>query len=337
MPVTIRQVAEAAGVSTAAVSKVLHGRGDSVRVGVESAARIREAATRLQYRPNVLARNLRIRRTHTVGLVLEDFGTFAAGPLYYTHLLEGVGQTLFGQHYRLTILPELASDDVLGSLGDGQLEGVVWCKLPQNPANMSLIRECPIPIVAMNTPVPAEESGAVFVSCDNEGGIELVVQHLVEIGHRKIGFVFEQQETKTPDRIARLQGFEKAIAKFGIEMEILKWEWTLHEFIPWWESKPDCTALVCWSERTAGTLLHRASEIGVEIPRQLSVAGFDSTQYCETTHPRLTAVRQPITEMAKHATNILLDLINGQKPETTSFIFPCTLDVRDSTAPPTQS
>lgn len=339
MAVTIREVAQRAGVSTAAVSKVLHGRGDSVRVSAEKAETIRKIAKELQYRPNALARQLRSSRTHTVGLIFENFMGIASGPLYFTHLLDGVGQALFPKHYRVTLLPELDHDNTLGSLGDGQLEGVIWCKMARDEATIRLIHECPIPIVAMNTPPPAEPTEAVFVSCDNEGGIELAVEHLWNLGHRRILFVREYEEITTPDCIARLGGFNQAMTRRGVkvtEEDVATWDWDFDMFLDWWAANPPHTAIVCWSERSGAQILKRALEAGIDVPRKLSVVGFDSTNYCETTQPRLTAVRQPISEMAMHAGEVLLSLIAGQSPPQFSYAFPCTLDVRDSTSERTE-
>ncbi|MDX2066119.1 MAG: LacI family DNA-binding transcriptional regulator [Fimbriimonadaceae bacterium] len=343
MGITIRDVAKAAGVSTASVSKVLHGRGKSVRVSDERAQQIRAIAEQLNYRPNVLARNLRTQSTRTVGLIFENFGSFAAGPLYYMHLLEGVGSVLFQNHYRLTILPELQHDDILGSLGDGQLDGVVWCKLARNAETLQLIHDCPIPIVALNAPSTGEPSSgessdAAFVACDNVGGIRLAVEHLVALGHRRIAFVHEREDTTSPDCQERKAAFLLAMTELThrvpTERDVLEWTWDVPEFAEWWRARPPHTAIIGWSERTAGALISRATDIGVTLPRELSIVGFDSTAYCETTQPRLTAVRQPIFEMARYATETVLNLIQGHRPENFSVIFPCGLDVRDSTAAP---
>lgn len=337
MPITLREVAKAAGVSTAAASKVLHGRGDSVRVSEQKAEIIRKIAKQMDYRPNAVARNLRSSRTHTIGLIWENFTGMASGPLYFTYLLDGVGSGVIERHYRLTILPELKHEDVLAALGDGQLEGVVWCKLAKDEATLNLIHQSPIPIVALNAPAPLEATDAVFISCDNEAGMELAVDHLWSLGHRRIAFLNEEEEVRTPDCIARRAGVAAALRRRGSDLrpeDALTWSWRLDQFADWWASEPGPTAIVCWSERCGSVLLKRAQEIGVRVPRDLSVVGFDSTQFCETTQPRLTAVSQPIGKMARHATDTLFDMIAGHRPETHSFIFPCSLDVRDSTAPP---
>ncbi len=338
MSVTLKEVALAAGVSTAAVSKVLHGRGSSIRVSPERARLIRETAERLSYYPNALARGLRGSRTHTVGLIFENFGDISTGPLYLSQLLGGVGTKLFPNHYRLTILPELPHDDVLGAIADGQIEGVIWCKLARDERTQQQIRNCPIPIVALNAGRPEALCGPVYVNCDNEAGIELAVEHLWNLGHRKILFVNELQEVTTPDCILRREAFLDSMAKRGVDAtgDTRVWEWNLYEFRDMWASGEPYTAILGWTERAASVILERAAEMGVRVPEDLSVVGFDSTPFCESTTPKLTAVKQPIFDMAQHAAGVLLELTQGQRPANDSVIFPCTLDVRDSTTIPSQ-
>ncbi len=337
MAVTIRQVAKEAGVSPGAVSKVLHGAGSSIRVGAASADRIRQAAARLNYIPNAVARNLRSSRTHTIGVIFENLVRFSDGPQYAMFLLDGLAKAVFPAHYRLSILPELDHDDILGSLADGQIEGVIWCKLARDEATQKIIQDCPIPIVALHARSPEEPSGAVFVGCDNEGGIAQAVDHLVDLGHQRIAFLCETAEIFAPDSEARREGYRNRMAHHGLPVfpeDEVAWSWHLTEFPSWWSSRPAATAVVCWSERCAGTLLGKAIEAGVNVPLELSVVGFDSTPYCEMLTPRLTSVRQPIREMAQLAAETLLTMIQGETAKESSIVMPCEFDVRDSTARP---
>jgi LacI family transcriptional regulator len=333
MGVTIKQVAKAAGVSSAAVSRVLHGRGDNIRISETRATEIRRVAKELQYVPNALARGLRVNRTHTIGLLFENFSGLASGPLYIVSLLDGVARTIFPRHYRLTILSEFDHDNVFGTLGDGHLDGVIWCKMARDEKVLEQIRTCPIPIVAMNGNAGAGESNA-FVACDNHQGIELALDHLAELGHRHILFLNEKEEDDAPDRIERREAFCEGMARRGLKGEAVSWGWNLDEFAAYRRTGGDHTAIIAWSERCAGQLLVRATGIGLSVPGDISVVGFDSTAYCETTRPRLTAVRQPIQDMAACAATTLIDLIEGNVPLPSSTLFPCTLDLRDSTARP---
>lgn len=334
---TMKEVALAAGVSVSAVSKVLHGKGDSIRVSEAKASHIREIAEQMKYHPNALARSLRLARTHTVGLIFENFGEISAGPLFYVHLLDGVAGELFRNHYRLAILPEVPRDSAAMALNDGRLDGVIWCKMPEDAALHSSLADRFIPVVALNAP-PIEGSPIPsFVSCDNEGGAELVVEHLSDLGHRRILFAMEHGEVDTPDAQSRLRGFRRAMAAHGLECmdaDVVCWSTTADELGDWLATKPPHTAIFAWNERLGGEILGRARELGLNLPDDLSVVGFDSTMYCDSTVPKLTAVRQPVKEMAQTAARILLDLIEGDPAARHSRTFPCTLDIRESTTSP---
>ena len=300
------------------------------------AEHIRQIATKLNYVPNIVARNLRSGKSHTIGLVFENFGSIASGPLYYPYLLDSVASELFKQKYRLTILPEVDTNNA-SQLGDGRLDGLIWCKLDLDGSVSSLLKRSNIPVVALNSPQISEESRAINFACDNEHGSQLVVDHLVSLGHSKILFLMEKGEEHTPDALARLEGFKQAMQVKGIpisEEDVAFWSPNGNEFSDWWSSSPIHTAVYAWNEGVAANLLRQAQDHEVSVPSQLSVVGFDSTAFCETTTPRLTAVNQPIREMAGQATQLLLSLLAGKPAEQKSYLFPCTLDVRGSTSKP---
>jgi LacI family transcriptional regulator len=331
---TLREVALEAGVSVPAVSKVLHGRGSSIRVSEEKAETIRAAAERLKYTPNALARSLRSSRTHNVGLVFEHFGHIAAGPQYYVHLLDGIASELFKYHYRLTILPEVPHNQVASVLQDGRLDGIIWCKLPDDRRLLTELGECTLPIIALNAPAPGA-SEICFISCDNETGVSLAVNHLADLGHRRILFAMEHGETETPDAEARLKGMRSAMKSMELpfgEEDIVCWDFRASGFADWFSQGTDHTAIIAWNEGLAGGIIEQARLHKVRIPAQLSVVGFDSTAYCDCTVPKLSAVRQPILEMAQEATRHLLALIEGTTDSKSSLTFPCSFDQRESTA-----
>ncbi|MES1227244.1 MAG: substrate-binding domain-containing protein, partial [Armatimonadota bacterium] len=145
--------------------------------------------------------------------------------------------------------------------------------------------------------------------------------------------VLEHGESTTPDAQARLSGFLKACARKGIcvrDEDVQVWSYDAHEMEAWWASKPRQTAIFAWNEGVAGNILKQAARLGIEVPRQLSVVGFDSTAYCETTTPKLTAVRQPISAMANAAAEYLFRLLEGEETQTEDLVFACSLDERES-------
>jgi LacI family transcriptional regulator len=334
---TLRQVAEAAGVSVSAVSKVLHGRGTNIRVSEATADVIRAAAERLRYHPNALAQSLRMSKTQTIGLIWEHMGSIADGPLYYVHLLDGVSQTLFANHYRLTILPELPDANPVRALGDGRLDGVIWCKLPSSPAIEEDLSHTPLKVVALNAAPPQTPDLYPSISCDNVGGARLVVDHLAELGHKHILFVVDKGWETTPDAYARYQGFREGLAAHGLpfdERSVVQWSVEAPRIREWLVTNPPHTAIFGWHEGIAGSVLKGLQKEGVRVPEDVSVVGFDSTMFCESLKPRLTAVRQPVFEMASRAAQLLIDLVEGKPVDRRAIIYPCALDVRESTSSP---
>lgn len=333
---TLKQVAETAGVSITAVSKVLHGSDSNVRVSDKTAEHIRTVAAELKYVPNGHARSLRTRRSNTVGLVFENIGHLADGSLFNAMMLDSIGQAVFRRHYRLTILSEIDYEQSIANLGDGRLDGLVWCKLSANRVVLDRIQDLKIPCVALCSPPPEGLHSVTFFTCDNEGGAAMIVDRMVELGHRRILFALESGEAMTPDAQARLSGFLAACGKHGIEVsdrDVVVWSYDSDEFRDWWCENPLHTAIFAWNEGVAGNILKQAAACGIRVPDQLSVVGFDSTPYCETTTPKLTAVRQPISVMAKAATEHLFRLLSGEESPSDDMVFPCSVDERDSLGP----
>lgn len=337
MAVTVKEIAEIAGVSKSAVSKVLNNSTSNIRVSEDKAAQIREVALNLGYVPNLNAKILRHSKTNTIGVYFDDLAGIDAGPLYTTYLLAGICKTVFQRHYRVTLVSELDHEDAVKSLSDGRLDGVIWCRVVRDRKTVNVIEKSPIPVVTLGGIDVSGAKNLATVSCDTVSGIRAAVQHLIELGHSRIAFLNEAREADASDCVDRREAFLGCMAKAGLSVEphmILSWSWELEEFADWWSERPNCSAVVCWSERAAGRLLRRCVEFCVEVPKELSVIGFDSTQYCETTRPTLTAVRQPVGEMSAAAATLLMNMIEGLPTDPHPPIFACPLDIRFSTTGP---
>jgi LacI family transcriptional regulator len=340
LAVTIKDIALAAGVSIPAVSKVLHDSSSSIRVSKERADIIRRIASEAGYVPNANARNLRSSKTQTIGLYFDDLAGIAAGPLYTTYLLDGVCRVLFPRHYRVALVAELEAGNALQSLADGRLDGLIWCRMVRDRRTLKLLNESRIPVVALTVPqdhLQTAPGNVHFVRCDNRGGMQAAVDHLWDLGHRNLLFLCEAREQTASDCADRLDGFKLALKTHGVDVaegDVQAWSWDLDEFHDWWRLKPKQTAVICWSERCAGRLLSQCTEHSIGIPSELSVVGFDSTHFCDATKPPLTAVKQPIIEMASYAAGVLLDLVDGKSVDSCHPVFDCPLDVRESTSAP---
>jgi LacI family transcriptional regulator len=179
---TIRDVAEAAGVSAMAVSKVLHGAGANVRVSEARAEHIRKIAREMHYQANDVARSLRSRKTMMIGVVFQHFTTFSDDNPYYPQLLNGVMAALFPAEYTLALCPKLIQNSLTPAIADGRFDGVLWARPDFTEASIEELRFSNFPLVFMHAP-PESVAGIPTYCVDNVTGLRLAVEHLVDLGH----------------------------------------------------------------------------------------------------------------------------------------------------------
>jgi LacI family transcriptional regulator len=334
MSVTLRDVAKAAGVSPMAVSKVLHGKGSTVRVSPEKATAIQSAARALNYQPNSIARSLKSQRTHNIALVFEHWLKVTGTTLYFSNFLDGVTAAAFPAGYTVSLCPKLANRSQQEIFDDGRFDGLIWCKFMESPQTLRMLSNLRIPVVMIHVlPEELPLHRASFVCCDNHQALDLAVDHLVSLGHQNIAFINDEKDARDMESRARIAGFYAAMTKHNLrsDADVLLWHETCDELDLWWEGNPDTTAVICKSEAMAVNLLNRAKRLGIDIPAELSVVGFDSSPTCETTQPRLTSIFQPIEAMARQAAEVLIHTIEGRQSGGLRFVHSCGFDVREST------
>lgn len=339
MRVTIRDVAEKAGVSAMAVSAVLNGAGGrKVTVTEEKAERIRQAARELRYQPNHMARTFRSGRTGQVAVVFQNFGRFAAHSPYRGEVMNGVMQALFPHDYTLSLCPKLMREGDPGYVSDGRFDGVLWCRPDLTEESTLALQQATVPVVMMHAP-PGTVLGVPTFCADNDGAMRRVVAHLIDLGHERIAFLIDPVSEHSVEGYARAESLKSAARRAGLpesETIVLPKD---HSILARY-AKPDAphTALVCFSDELAGFVLESCDRLGVDVPGHVSIVGFDSSPLCETTRPRLTSVAQPVERMAFEATTHLLSLIRATEESNppsaaTSTLYDCGLDVRESTGP----
>jgi LacI family transcriptional regulator len=334
MPVTIRDVAEAAGVSPMSVSKVLHGRGKNVRVSDETAALIRRIANDMQYRPNELARSFRQRRTRTLGLAFEGVIELSGPVRYFTDIVDGATRAAFDMNYSVTLCSRLTGPNPTFALAEGRFDGLLWCRTHADAEELNFIRGANIPVVFLHNPAVGMPTEQTHVGWDNESAVRMAVEHLRELGHASVGFVVTTVNADNLEAHLRRKLFQAECARLGVQSRTFVWDETLQTVERWWQSRPAETALIFWNDTTGIAMLHFARQLGISIPSELSVVSFDSTYQCDFTTPRLTALRQPLADMAARATELLIQRIENPETEPIHDMFPCTLDLRESTARP---
>lgn len=328
----------ASGVSVVAVSKVLHGTGQSVRVSAETAERIRKIAKELSYHPNTVARSLRFQKTHMVGVVFQHFDTLCDDNPYHPQLLNGIMAALFPKNYALALCPKLVQGSEAGAIADGRFDGILWARPDFSDASLESVKNAHIPIVMVHAP-PGSLPGIPTFCIDNERAMQLVVDHLEGLGHRHVTFVADRINRHTTEGIARANAFSQATQAAGIEGNIWFWDEKLDSFQEYLAANPGLTALASFSDMLAGHVLAVCQQLKIKVPQDLSVVGFDSSSFCERTDPPLTSLRQQVEKIAFDATSHLLAIIQGEVPEEQRSrphfsLYPCQLDVRASTGAP---
>lgn len=344
-PVTMRDVAQRAGVTPTVVSRVLHNKATSIRVSEATAERVRVAARDLGYRVNVFARNFRERQTNMIG-VLHGVGfsrpTLGHGSRYFAALMDGIVEGAFRHGYAVTLCPKLMGQTPEDAMSDGRFDGLIWYSTVPSEPNSAMLRACTSPLVMVHA--QAEEFRGCFpiVSCDNTGGIELALEHLAELGHRRIALA-RGPEGEFSESDVREQAYFAWMRRHGLPLDgksVIRSELTYEGVDDYLAAGPRHTAVLAHNEEMGAAFVRLAAKRGVRVPEELSVVGFDSTSYCNETDPPLTAIRQPLEALGERAVEMLIARLNGDTPAEAGpapFVqIACGFDVRGSTAPPSK-
>jgi LacI family transcriptional regulator len=342
MPITIRDVAHAAGVSPMSVSKVLHGKGSNVRVSETTATAIRKAAKDLNYRPNGLARRFRSKKTTTLALVFDYIPKFCNSRDYFADVISSATRAAFKHGYALTLCPHLSGDNAREMLGDGRFDGLLWGRHSGTAAMDAAILDSPIPIAMIHTAPPLTLARQKLFAWDNESASNQLADFLFQMGHRHVAFLgnFSDETNSTnKEQELRRHYFCAAAARLGMDVRQWKWEQSAPSISEWCQYNADITAVVAWNEQTGITFLQAAASQGIAVPDDLSVVAFDSTPNCDHTFPPLTATHQPLEGMTFEAVDFLIRTIEGDSDSTANIDFsprhfPARLDIRASVARP---
>lgn len=336
VPITLKDVAKRAQVSPVVVSKVLHNKANGVRVSDATAERVRQAAEDLGYKVNVWARNFRNQQTMMIG-VLNGLGVerprFNQGPRYFATLMDGIVEGAFGHGYSVALCPQLLGDNPAEAMSDGRFDGLVWYSITPTESNKRILAACTVPVVIVHARAAEYGGKHPTVICDNDHGVGLAVDHLVENGHRRIAFAIEGDALNV-ESAARLEAFHRHTRRLGVPvreddvLDVRRDRARLHEYLA---EGPRHTAVVVHADGLAADFIQTAPRYGVRVPEALSVIGFDSTEFCNELRPTLTSISQPLFDIGKGAVDLLMRAVSGKTPDPLELILPCGLDVRGST------
>ncbi|CAK7282220.1 LacI family DNA-binding transcriptional regulator [Streptomyces sp. RM1] len=327
---TSRDVAQAAGVSQAAVSLVLGDKWRG-RVSEATAERVRQAARELDYRPNLAARNLRLGRTRTVLLVVPALTTeFFAG--VYTGAARVAAQHGFG----VVLYP---SPEGIGPARDpfasaqAALDGVLASSMAADA--LTAIRGDRLPLVMLDSD-PEGSLGAATVNLDIADGVRQLTDHLLSLGHRRIlhlaadvpSWTFDVRARELTARLAAEPDTELRTARAPISIEGARAATETALTTP----GPRPTAIVCDDDKLAAGAYKAARRLGLRIPDDISVTGIDDLALATALDPELTTVRLDAERFGEQGMHALLAVLDGRRPDAGDI--PVHLAVRGSTAPP---
>ena len=336
MAATIRDVARQAGVSVATVSRVLNGSGP---VAETTRRRVEEAATSLRYIPNGAARSLITRRTRNLGVILPDlYGEF------FSQLIRGMDQAAQGAGYHLLLSGSHAMDEeVEAALGAmrGRVDGLVLMS-PDITATFAVDMVAQgVPVVLVNSGAPVG-AGAQYdtLSVDNRGGAYAMVRHLMDLGHERIGLI--AGNASNHDARERRAAFRSALHDGGLdtpaELEVAgdftkSGGYAAGLVLAGLENRP--TAVFAANDSMAVGAMSAFQELGLAVPGQVAVAGFDDIPLARYITPQLSTVHVDLGRLGERAVELLLGAIrqNGGH-ERHHEVMDTTLVIRRSCGSP---
>jgi DNA-binding LacI/PurR family transcriptional regulator len=332
--VTIRDVAEHAGVGVGTVSRVLN---DNPSVSDATRYKVLAAIDKLDYTPSPIARRLSLRKTLAIA-VLVPFFTRPA----FTERLRGVEYALADSEYDLILfnVESTAKRDAYFHEVPRRerFDGLLIVSLSPRNGDVKQLLRAGIPTVLLD----ARHPDLSRVVIDDVAGGRLATQHLIDMGHRKIGFVGDQFDNpfNFVSSRDRYEGYRQALAEAGVPFQAEHFRQAEHGREPARHMASDLlatsdppTAIFAASDTQAFGVLEAARDAGLRVPEYLSVIGYDDIEIAE--YLDLTTIRQPLFALGVEGVSLLLDSIANPPPTPRRVLLPVELVVRGTTAPPT--
>jgi LacI family transcriptional regulator len=339
---TIADVARRAGVSTATVSRVLSGVGPArpaTRDRVESAAR------ELGFRPSDVARSLKRQSTLSLGLIVTDI----ENP-YFPQLVKAVEDAAIAEGYAILLCSADNDPDreasYLDILVERRVDGIIVAASTLGTSQGAWLADPPLPVVLVNTSAPAVDLPAI--ASDNRAGGRLATRHLLELGHRRFGYLMPPpRNLDAPERLAgvhdelsahdlAIDGPDAVLAVARAAATVIGGETAMLELL---DRTPPPTAVVAYNDLMAIGAMRAIRRRGLSVPADVSLVGFDDVAFAAYVEPALTTLRQETAEMGRWAVATLTDQIAARAAGSVApkdaerRVVPVHLEVRASTGP----
>jgi len=330
-PVTLKILAEYLDLSPATVSIVLNNSPVAKSISPATHQRVRAAAKKFDYRPNMHARMLRTRLTNTVGVIVPELSEG-----YFTGVMLGVEQYLLQEGYLYFTVSHLCRPDLIEEYPELLMNRAVDGFLL---VNTELTNKVPLPVVGISS--HSKSPGVTNVELDHSRATRMALRHLYELGHRRVAFMKGQRFSLDSEvRWQTIAGIAQEIGivicpELCIYLEENLWSPKLG-YLPVRDlltRTRDFTAIFCFNDTAAIGAIRAIEDAGLTCPRDISVIGFDDIIVAEYFNPRLTTVRQPLHKMGWTAAQLLVKRIQSPgEPYPEVVWFEPELVVRESTA-----
>lgn len=330
---TIKDIALKAGVSPRSVSYAINDTG---RISKRTREKILRIAEEMNYKPNIMAKGLVNQKTYLIGVVLPYLKTS-----FFTDIISGIEEKSQMDGYDIILgnsSSTLESEKgAIQRMVNRHVDGIICCPDPRYFEFYKELLETGIPIIQIMTHVKGIAVNSLLV--DDELGGEQATQHLLELGHSKIGFISYNEDYYREIQL-RKQGYHKALINHGISLDLDRFEESCDLSIKdsyeagklLLDRNPDITAIFASTDIAAIGVLEACLEKRKRVPEDISVIGYDDIEIAghQVAYP-LTTVAQPKEKIGRIAYTMLSDLMGGKN--VTSHILPPRLIIRNTTAP----
>ena len=332
MKVTIKDIANLAGVSTATVSKIINNKDDISEV---TRGKVKKIMKENNYVPNVVARSLVTKKTNTIGLVIPDI----RNP-FFPELARGAEDRANEEGYNIIFCN---TDDVLvkeekyvDMLIEKMVDGIIFTASAKRTTGFTNLQNTSIPIILLDRDIEfAGVKGKITVN--NFQGAYNGVKHLISVGHKKIVFVSGSLLSKPG--LDRCEGYKKALNDHGFANDdaiILegeyKSEWGYQAVKYLMQNNKKFDALFCGDDLIAIGAMKLLKEEGIKIPNDVGIVGFDDIYLASLVDPELTTIRQPNYEMGYQAVGMLMGILKNKMTKNQEIVLDTSLIIRKSTS-----
>ncbi|WKU25052.1 LacI family DNA-binding transcriptional regulator [Priestia megaterium] len=332
---TIKDIARVAGVSVTTVSRALNGYSD---VNEKTRQKIAAVARELNYSPNTLARGLVMQKSKTIGLLVSGISRESVKDNFTFEVLCGVNERASTLGYDLILFNTntmMQREKTYTQLcRERRVDGAIIQGIKKEDPYLKEVVESDIPCVLVDIPVHSNSVG--YVTTDNALGAKKAVEHLAGLGHQHIGMINGHEDAFVSQE--RLNGYREALKECGLSFRS---EWVVSgNFEEKKAEKAACellnrhkevTAIFCASDLMALGALKACKELGLDVPKDISIVGYDNIVLASYSSPNLTTVGQEVYQIGYEAADLLIEMLEGKETKMERYLD-TKLIIRESTA-----